>query len=60
VHPSVREKAAVEQDQGKVWAAVRSGTTTTNTRASTGSAGNARAVRVFGTQLLTVRVDLDD
>jgi len=43
VHPSVREKAAVEQDQGKVWAAVRSGTTTTNTRASTGSAGNARA-----------------
>jgi deazaflavin-dependent oxidoreductase (nitroreductase family) len=24
------------------------------------SAGNARAVRVFGTQLLTVRVDLDD
>lgn len=25
-----------------------------------GSAGNARAVRVFGTQLLTVRIDLDD
>ena len=24
-HPSVREKAAVEQDQGQVWAAVRSG-----------------------------------
>lgn len=27
VHPSVREKAAVDQEQGKVWAAVRSGTT---------------------------------
>ena len=24
------------------------------------SAGNARAVRTFGTQLLTVRIDLDD
>jgi hypothetical protein len=24
-----------------------------------GSAGNARAVRLFGTQLLTVRIDLD-
>lgn len=27
VHPSVREKAAVDQEQGKVWEAVRSGTT---------------------------------
>ncbi len=27
VHPSVREKAAVNQDQGEVWAAVRGGTT---------------------------------
>lgn len=27
VHPSVREKAAVEQDQNQVWAAVRAGTT---------------------------------
>jgi hypothetical protein len=27
VHPSVREKAAVDQEQAKVWAAVRSGTT---------------------------------
>jgi hypothetical protein len=27
VHPSVREKAAVDQKQGEVWAAVRSGTT---------------------------------
>jgi hypothetical protein len=27
VHPSVREQAAVESDQGKVWSAVRRGTT---------------------------------
>jgi hypothetical protein len=27
VHPSVREKAAIDQDQSQVWAAVRSGTT---------------------------------
>lgn len=27
VHPSVREKAAVDQEQSKVWGAVRSGTT---------------------------------
>lgn len=27
VHPSVREQAAVEQDQGRVWGAVRSGST---------------------------------
>jgi hypothetical protein len=27
VHPSVREKAAVDQEQGKVWNAVRSGST---------------------------------
>jgi hypothetical protein len=27
VHPSVREKAAVDQEQAKVWAAVRGGTT---------------------------------
>jgi hypothetical protein len=25
-----------------------------------GSAGNARAVRLFGTQLLSVRIDLDE
>lgn len=30
VHPSVREKAAIDADQGQVWAAVRSGTTSTN------------------------------
>jgi hypothetical protein len=34
VHPSVREKAAVDQKQAEVWAAVRSGTT-----ARAGSAG---------------------
>src|SRR5579864_2173161 len=35
VHPSVREKAVVDQEQSKVWAAVRNGTT------ASGSAGGA-------------------
>jgi hypothetical protein len=38
VHPSVREKAAVEQDQTRVWAAVREGTTASRTLRSNGSA----------------------
>ncbi len=41
VHPSVREKAAVAQDQSEVWAAVRNGTTS-ETRAS-GASGGAPA-----------------
>jgi hypothetical protein len=40
VHPSVREKAAVDQNQGRVWAAVRSGTTSAP-RSSAGTAGGA-------------------
>ena len=36
VHPSVREKAAVDQEQGKVWAAVRSGTTSDTSAANGG------------------------
>ncbi|MBI3646761.1 MAG: hypothetical protein HY233_12455, partial [Acidobacteriales bacterium] len=43
VHPSVREKAAVDQKQDEVWAAVRSGTTSTN--ASGGGAGGGIAGR---------------
>ncbi|MGB0033879.1 MAG: DUF6569 family protein [Candidatus Acidiferrales bacterium] len=39
VHPSVREQAAVGQDQGKVWAAVSNGTT--NRSAAASSAGVA-------------------
>jgi hypothetical protein len=43
VHPSVREKAAVDQKQDRVWAAVRSGTTadaSANAPASRMSAGS--------------------
>lgn len=41
VHPSVREKAAFDQNQGEVWAAVRSGSTSaqSQTVTVTGSAG---------------------
>jgi hypothetical protein len=36
VHPSVREKAAVDQEQTKVWSAVRAGTTSTVTTEASG------------------------
>lgn len=40
VHPSVREKAAVDQEQAKVWAAVRNGTTSdTGVAAGSGAGG---------------------
>ena len=42
VHPSVREQAAVEQQQSKVWDAVRSGTTSPSASAG-GLAGGAPA-----------------
>jgi hypothetical protein len=47
VHPSVREKAAVEQDQGQVWAAVRSGSTTEmaeNVEVAPGAAASAPVI----------------
>jgi hypothetical protein len=43
VHPSVREKAAVEQSQTQVWAAVRGGTST-----SSASAGGRSGTAVVG------------
>ncbi len=44
VHPSVREKAAVAQDQSEVWAAVRNGTTADMSRgAGSGSGGGISA-----------------
>jgi hypothetical protein len=53
VHPSVREKAAVDQDQGQVWAAVRSGTTSSQTvvvdGASSTAAGGAKTTTGSGT-----------
>ena len=39
VHPSVREKAAVDQEQTKVWAAVRNGTTSDTSAAAGGGGG---------------------
>lgn len=43
VHPSVREKAAVDADQTKVWAAVRSGTTSRPPARSADPAGGGAA-----------------
>jgi len=46
VHPSVREQAAVQQDQNRVWSAVRSGTTaevSAGAPMGVGSGGNAAA-----------------
>jgi hypothetical protein len=44
VHPSVREKAAVEQDQSKVWAAVRGDTAVAADRTASGTAAAAPAL----------------
>jgi hypothetical protein len=41
VHPSVREKAAVDQAQTEVWSAVRAGTTAAPPAASGGGGGSA-------------------
>jgi hypothetical protein len=48
VHPSVREKAAVDQEQGRVWSAVRSGSTAAMPMASAqgGAATPAAAPRI--------------
>jgi hypothetical protein len=39
VHPSVREKAAVDREQTQVWAAVRKGTTSESAAVGSGSGG---------------------
>ena len=41
VHPSVREKAAIDADQTKVWAAVRSGTVSTGRNVTATAAGGS-------------------
>lgn len=47
VHPSVREKAAVESDQAQVWDAVRAGTTAATVGGvAQGSSGSANAETV--------------
>jgi hypothetical protein len=45
VHPSVREQAAVESDQGKVWSAVRGGTTAKPGAGSSGDMAYSAAPR---------------
>jgi len=47
VHPSVREQAAVESDQSKVWSAVRGGTTTHAEVSTTQAAGPPPAPAQF-------------
>ncbi len=45
VHPSVREKAAVESDQTQVWNAVRSGSTSTAARAAAAPSAGVAALQ---------------
>jgi hypothetical protein len=54
VHPSVREKAAVDADQSKVWAAVRSGSTSNQATAAAGMAGPSAAAAPSSTETVTV------
>jgi hypothetical protein len=60
VHPSVREKAAFDQDQGQVWAAVRSGSTSamSQTVEVTGSAdGRAAAAPQISAGSISATID---
>jgi hypothetical protein len=61
-HPSVREKAAVAKDQSQVWGAVRSGSTSEQTReyaveARAGRAAPAAAPRVSSEAVTRVMTD---
>lgn len=59
VHPSVREKAAVDQKQDEVWAAVRSGTTSTTVSgegAGGGIAGRAASAPALSREALETAV----
>jgi hypothetical protein len=46
VHPSVREKAAVDQEQTKVWSAVAGGTTAAPPPAAAGAAGSVATLSI--------------
>ena len=48
VHPSVREQAAVEQNQSQVWAAVRGETAPVGQSSASGVAGRSSSVTVEG------------
>jgi hypothetical protein len=50
VHPSVRERAAVDQEQGGVWDAVRSGSTATESRGGSASGAPEAAPPAFSQQ----------
>jgi hypothetical protein len=54
VHPSVREKAAVDQEQDKVWAAVRNGTTSSAEAANLQQSRAALAQPAQQSQAVTV------
>ena len=53
VHPSVREKAAVEQDQGQVWAAVRGDTALAGRGGATSSGAPLAAPPQLSTEALS-------
>jgi hypothetical protein len=53
VHPSVREKAAVDQEQSKVWDAVRSGTTSDTARAAPNALPRAITPQTIGGLMAT-------
>src|SRR5713226_742892 len=55
VHPSVREKAAVDQEQTKVWAAVRNGTTsdTAVVPGGGGGSGDGRALLMVSPSVIS-------
>jgi hypothetical protein len=54
VHPSVREQAAVDQDQSKVWAAVRGDTAAARAQSSMSSNLELTAPQISSRQLSTV------
>ena len=54
VHPSVREQAAVDQDQSKVWAAVRGDTAAARAQASASTSVEVTAPQISSQQLSTV------
>jgi hypothetical protein len=56
VHPSVREKAAVDQKQDEVWAAVREGSTSDAARRARNSASGAPAAPVISSSEVTQTV----
>jgi len=57
VHPSVREQAAVDQDQSKVWAAVRGDTAAVRAQASVSTSVEVTAPQISSQQLSTVMAE---